>query len=337
MGESTPSHGCAATGELPRFVPGSCGSVSTDPTSGTLWQSCGRLLGTSARSLLEAHGDLTLDEATRQLLATASVSTVERNLRILRKRVIGRRMSQTKPGTLLRRQIPMVTRWREDDKPGFLEIDLVSHSGEVAAGSFLYTLSTVDLSSGWSERIPILGKGQIGVVAALERIRTQLPFALRGIHPDNGSEFINHHLFAYCQEHGIAFSRSRPYRKNDNAHVEQKNWTLVRRLIGYNRLDTPEQLAWLDALYTDLLRPFANCFQPVMKLIGKEPAGQRTRRIYDRPTTPLRRVLDSGAADFSKLDALVALRTAVSPLALKRQLDRRLAAMPAALQVRASA
>jgi transposase InsO family protein len=153
-----------------------------------------------------------------------------------------------------------------------------------------------------------------------------------GLHADNGSEFLNWHLIKYCEQQGIALSRGRPLHKNDNAHVEQKNWTLVRRLIGYQRLDTPAQLAWLDRLYTDLLRPYANCFQPVMKLIKKETVDQRVRKIYDRPTTPLRRVLDSGAADANRITALVKLYTGTSPLTLKRRLDHALARRPAAVK-----
>ncbi len=290
--------------------------------------------------LLEQHGDLTIDTATRALLLAASVSTVERTVARVRRSTTTRRMSQTKPGTLLRRQIPaLVGHWKTEDIPGYLEIDLVSHSGEFAAGTFLYTLSVVDLCTGWTERVPILGKCQSEVVAALDRVRLQLPFRLLGIHPDTGGEFINHQLFAYCQEHGIVFTRSRPFHKNDNCHVEQKNWTLVRRLIGYDRLDTPAQQAWLDAFSTDLLRPFANCFQPVMKLIAKEAREQRTRRVYDTPATPLRRLLDGHAdhIDFSRLTALTDLYSSTSPLTLKRPIDRRLAAMPATLGGRRSA
>jgi hypothetical protein len=290
--------------------------------------------------LLEQHQQLSLDDVTRTLLFRASVSTVERALAAKRKGLVGRRMTQTKPGTLLRRQIPaLVGSWKAEDVPGYLEIDLVSHSGEYAAGTFLYTLSVVDLATGWTERVPLLGKGQTGVVAGLDRIREQLPFRLRGLHPDTGSEFINFHLFDYCQERGIELTRSRPYHKNDNCHVEQKNWTLVRRLIGYDRLDTPAQQAWLDAFYTDDLRPFANCFQPVMKLVGKETVGQRTRRLYDTPTTPLRRLLDdyTSHVDLNRVRALTELYSAVSPLTLKRRIDRRIAALPVHLGVHASA
>ncbi len=288
--------------------------------------------------LLERHGQLQLDPGTRDLLLSASLSTVERNLVPLRRGLIARKLSQTRPGALLRRQVPVIVgRWRELDRPGYLEIDLVSHSGEVAAGDWINTICATDLSTGWTERVAVMGKGQVGVLAAIRQIRDQLPFPLLGLHPDNGSEFLNWHLVTYCQLEEIALSRSRPQHKNDNAHVEQKNWTLVRRLIGYQRLDTVPQLDWLNRLYRDLLRPYNNCFQPVMKLIAKESVGQRTVKRYDRPITPLQRLLDSGAADPAKITSLVELYTAVSPLTLKRQIDRRLAAMPVPSEVAASA
>ncbi len=288
--------------------------------------------------LLQRHGHLPRTAAVERLLLRASIATVERTLVPLRRGLVARRLSQTKPGTLLRRQIPVVVgQWRALDRPGYLEIDLVSHSGELAAGEWVHTLCATDLSTGWTERVPVMGKGEHGILVAIQRIREQLPFPLLGLHPDSGSEFLNWHLFRYCQTQRIAISRSRPDHKNDNAHVEQKNWTLVRRLIGYQRLDTPAQLTWLDRLYHDLLRPYNNCFQPVMKLIRKETVGHRTRKVYDRPTTPLQRLLLTGAADADKITALVGLYTGVSPLTLKRQIDRRLAAMPAALEVSSTA
>lgn len=288
--------------------------------------------------LLVRHRQLEVDAVTQRLLLQASVATVERALVPLRRGLVARRLSQTKPGSLLRRQIPVIVhQWRQLERPGYLEIDLVSHSGEFAIGQWIHTLCATDLATGWTERVPVMGKGQTGIVVAIDQIREQLPFPLLGLHPDSGAEFLNDHLVRYCAAQQVALSRSRPYHKNDNAHVEQKNWTLVRRLIGYQRLETPAQLAWLDHLYQELLRPYNNCFQPVMKLIRKEAVGQRTRKVYDRPTSPLQRVLNSGAADPAKIAALVQLYTTTSPLTLKRRIDRRLAAMPATLHVTASA
>lgn len=288
--------------------------------------------------LLERHGQLELEEATKQLLSTASVATVERHLAQLRRRLVGRRLSQTKPGTLLRREVPVIVgKWKELDQPGYLELDLVSHSGETASGEWINTISAVDLCTGWTERVAVMGKGEAVIMPALDQIREQLPFPLIGLHPDNGSEFLNWHVLRYCQARGIQLSRSRPGHKNDNCHVEQKNWTLVRRLIGYQRLDTLPQLQWLNHLYTDLLRPYNNCFQPVMKLMAKEVVGQRTIKRYDTPTTPFQRLIPTGAADPAKILTLTQLYTQISPLTLKRQIDRRLAAMPLAHEVTVSA
>ncbi len=181
--------------------------------------------------LLQRHGHLPREAGLERLVLSASIATVERTLVQLRRGVVARTMSQTKPGTLLRRQIPVVVGQRRKlDQPGYLEIDLVSHSGEVAAGEWIHTLCATDLSTGWTERVLVMGKGEHGIVVAIERIREQLPFPLLGLHPDSGSEFLNWHLFGYCQTRGIAFSRSRPDHKNDNAHVEQKNWTLPDRV-----------------------------------------------------------------------------------------------------------
>ncbi len=189
--------------------------------------------------ILERHGQLRCSRETRELLTTASIATVERNLHELRRVVVGRRMSQTKPGGLLRREVPVVVgKWRELDVPGYLEIDLVSHSGEVAASEWIWTLCATDLSTGWTEKVPVMGKGQTRIVAALESIQQQLPFPLLSLHPDNGSEFLNWHLLRWCRRTGILLSQYRPEHKTGNSHVEQKNWTLVRRLIGYQRLDT---------------------------------------------------------------------------------------------------
>ena len=294
-------------------------------------------------SLLARHGQLELTPELEKQLRMVSASTVERNLRHLRRKrrdLFDRgRMSQTKPGTLLRHEVPVVVgQWKELDRPGYLEVDSVAHCGESLLGLWISTISATDLSTGWTERVPVLGRNQELVVAAMQRVRQQLPFPLLGIHPDNGHEFINRRLVDWCRDEGIQISRSRPFHKNDNAHVEQKNWTLVRRLIGYQRLDTPQQLTWLDEFYTRLLRPYNNCFQPVMKLIGKEHRAEgRPRKRYDTPTTPLQRVLAAGVADLTKVKSLVELYSSLSPLTLKRQIDVRLAAMPLSRRLAANA
>ncbi len=305
-----------------------------------LWEAAGNICAERLRpflpdllSLLQRHGQLEVTPEVETQLKQVSVSTLERNLRQLRherRQLFARRMSQTKPGTLLRKEVPVIVgQWKEMDQPGYLEVDSVSHSGEYNIGEWIWTISATDLSTGWTERVPVMGRNQEPVAVAMQRIRQQLPFRLLGIHADNGSEFLNRRLIDWCREEGIVIARSRPHHKNDNPHVEQKNWTLVRRLIGYQRLDAPWQLSWLDDFYTELLRPYNNCFQPVMKLIGKEhPAGGQLRKRYDTPTTPLLRLLASGTADLTKTSSLVELYRTVSPLTLKRQIDRRLQAMP---------
>ena len=207
--------------------------------------------------------------------------------RQLRKRLYGR----TKPGTLLKHHIPLKTdRW-DVAVPGFTEIDLVAHCGNCGDGEFVHSLNLTDIHTTWVETRAVLGKGQVAVQTALEEIRQALPFRLRGIDSDNGSEFINEHLWDYCQAQEIQFTRGRPYKKDDNAHIEQKNWTHVRKLLGYVRYDTPAALAAIQTLYRGELRLFQNLFLPSVKLVRKERVGARVRRRYDAPQTPLDRVL----------------------------------------------
>jgi transposase InsO family protein len=236
----------------------------------------------------------------------------------------------------LRRDIPVELSAYEHNVPGYLEIDLVAHCGQSGAGHFINTLCATDLATGWTERIAISGKSREAVVAAIAAMNAVLPFPLLGIHSDNGSEFINELLLKWCRAQNVGFTRGRPYRKNDNAHVEQKNWTLVRKLIGYDRLDSQEQLVWLNALYNQLLRPYNNLFQPVMKLVAKERIDGRLRKRYDVARTPLDRIIAAGI-ETSYTKHLQAQRLATNPLALKRRIDRTLAAMPAALEVQQSA
>ncbi len=240
--------------------------------------------------------------------------------RHLKKRLYGR----TKPGTLLKHHIPLRTdRW-DVTVPGFTEIDLVAHSGECAEGEFLHSLNLTDIHTTWVETRAVLGRGQTGVQQTLEEMRRALPFRLQGIDSDNGSEFINAHLYRYCQAQGIQFTRGRPYKKDDNAHVEQKNWTHVRKLMGYVRYDSREALAAMNALYRHELRLFQNLFLPSVKLVQKIRVGSRVRRIYARPQTPLERVLACPEADPVKVAHLKALRERLDPFALAQAIDQQL-------------
>lgn len=269
---------------------------------------------------LEREGALDLASEDRAALLGMSAATIDRRLAIDR-REARRGLSTTKPGTLLKQQIPVQTfiPW-EDQRPGFVEIDLVAHCGTTTAGHYLNTLTVVDVATGWTDVVGVWGKGQEAVLAALQAVRGRLPFPLLGIDSDNGSEFLNAHLLRYCQQQQLTFTRSRPYWKNDQAHVEQKNYSVVRRLVGYYRYESEEALEQLERLYA-LVRTYVNGWQPVFKLIAKERDGAKVRKHYDYPQTPLRRVLNSGPLDAAQQQVLLARMTAVGPLALHRQIN----------------
>ena len=239
--------------------------------------------------------------------------------RTIRRRLYGR----TKPGTLLKHHIPVKTDHWDVTEPGFTEVDLVSHSGDRADGDFLHTRNLTDIHTTWVEHGAVMGKSQVRVQERLEDVRAALPFALRGIDSDNGSEFINAHLHQYCRAHQIQFTRGRPYKKNDNAHIEQKNWPHVRKLMGYVRYDSAAALAAMNAVYADL-RLLQNLFLPSVKLQRKERLGARLRRYYDVPQTPLERVRRCPQADVAKVARLVRQRDQLDPFALAARIDQQL-------------
>jgi hypothetical protein len=247
------------------------------------------------------------------------------------------RYGGTKPGTLLKHHIPLRTdRW-DVTVPGFTEIDLVAHCGESADGEFAHSLNLTDIHTTWVETRAVLGRGQHAVREALEEMRAALPFVLQGIDSDNGSEFINAHLLRYCERHRIQFTRGRPYKKDDNAHIEQKNWTHVRKLMGYVRYDSPAAVAALNALYRQELRLFQNLFLPSVKLVRKVRVGARIRRVYDRPQTPFDRVQACPEADPAKVAQLTALRAQLDPFVLAEAIDHKLSRLYALAHHRAAA
>jgi hypothetical protein len=257
-------------------------------------------------------------------LCRMSPSTIDRLLRPWR-RLGGRRpFTTTKPGSLLKSSIPIRTfaDWQEDC-PGFLEVDLVPHCGESTEGFYLTTLSTVDVASGWSECVGVWGKGQERVGAAVHRVRKRLPFSLLGLDSDNGSEFINQHLYSYCRREGITFTRSRSYKKNDSCHVEQKNWSVLRRLVGYDRYSSHAALETLNRLY-DLLRLYVNFFQPVMKLVAKTRHGAKVHKVYDMARTPYQRLLEAGVLTEAKRHELAASYHRLNPIVLLRHINENL-------------
>ncbi|MGQ0696398.1 MAG: integrase [Nitrospiraceae bacterium] len=295
-----------------------------------LWTASGYLCAVRLKAALPTwlpwlRRRLALSPAQERQLLAISPRQIERRLRAPKQRVKRRVYGTTRPGSLLKHMIPIQTEPWDVTKAGYLEIDLVSHAGANADGEYLYTLDAVDIHTGWVERQAVRGKGHQGMVAALEAIARQLPFALRGIDSDNGSEFINNHLWAFCQraQPPIRFTRSRPYKKDDNAHIEQKNGTPVRKLVGWDRYESPAALAALQALYADL-RLFQNLFQPSMKLRHKSRHGSRLLRRYDTPQTPFTRVLACAEADRLKVAALRRVLARTDPFALSQRIDTQL-------------
>src|SRR4051794_17670700 len=269
---------------------------------------------------LERHGHLDLTDAVRTALLTLSPATADRLLRPTRASQ-GRGVSTTKPGALIKRQVPIRTfaEWTES-QPGFMEADLVAHCGQRAEGAFLYTFVITDIATGWTECFPLLHRSQHAVVQALSRARQLLPFPLLGFDTDNGSEFLNETVLEYCRREQITFTRSRAYRKNDQCFVEQKNGVIVRQLVGYDRFEGEAAYRQLTEVYR-ALRFYINCFQPSMKLQEKQREGSRVRRRYDAAQTPYQRVLASGVLTPEAAHRLAAIYQALDPLRLRQQLD----------------
>jgi hypothetical protein len=271
---------------------------------------------------LEHFEELKVEPEIRAKLLRISAATIDRLLRAERRKHELRGRGRTKPGTLLKKQIPLRTfsEWNEQ-RPGFVEIDLVGHDGGVLQGEYLFTLDMTDVYSGWTEVQAVQNKAQVWVFAALKQLRARLPFPLHGIDSDNGSEFINADLLEYCQHERLTFTRSRPYRKNDNCYVEQKNYTMVRRHVGYQRLAGAEQLALVNELYSHL-RLYTNYFQPLMKLKHKERHGSLVKKTYDVAQTPYQRLLQSPYLSAAGKRRLRAEYARLNPAELKRQIER---------------
>ena len=273
--------------------------------------------------VLEGFGELHLTPGARAKLMSVSAATIDRLLAKDRRAYELKGRSRTKPGSLLRTQVAVRTfaEW-DEDRPGFLEIDLVSHDGGLAQGDWIQTLDATDVYSGWTETRAVKNKAQVHVFAALLTIRKSLPFGLLGLDSDNGSEFINNQLSRYCQHEGLTFTRSRPYRKNDSCFVEQKNWTVVRQTVGYARYDTPEELELLNRIY-DTVRLLHNFFLPQMKLIQKTRVGSKVLKRYDEARTPYQRLLGCEHLSPQQRRSLEDRYRALNPAALRRELDER--------------
>lgn len=257
-------------------------------------------------------------------LKRISPATIDRKLKHQREVLhLNRKRGGVKPASLLYKKVPIrLTEW-DTSQLGFLEIDLVIHCGSSTLGLYVCSLNTVEISSGWWEAEAIMGKGQDPTFKALKKIRKRTPFAWKGVDSDNGSEFINHHLIAYCEKEDLEFTRSRPNKKNDNAYIEQKNWTHVRKTVGYLRYDTDEELILMNSLYEKELRLYKNFFSPVMKLIRKERVGGRVKRKYDTPKTPYQRLMGSGQISDEEKRELQIIYRSLNPAELKRKIEEK--------------
>ncbi|QHO68424.1 integrase [Marisediminicola antarctica] len=276
-----PTYGPAVTRALVK-----CWAVLRAPAGKRLAPMLGVLV-----PLLRRDNELDLTDAEAALLVRMSAATIDRRLAPERAKLLSRGRSHTKPGTLLKSQIPIRT-WADwdDAVPGFVEIDLVGHEGGNASGEFCFTLTVTDIATGWTVNRSVRNKAEKWVFEALMHVRRVFPFPIIGIDSDNGSEFINHHLFDYCVANKITFTRSRASHSNDGAHVEQKNWTHVRELVGYHRYDTPAELTLLNEIW-ELDRVFTNYLLPQQKLVFKQRNGAKVTKRYDVATTPHQRAI----------------------------------------------
>jgi hypothetical protein len=287
---------------------------------------CGKRLVAALREVLPrlvACGELRLRKSIRKKLLEMSASTIDRLLKTEREKYrLKKRRGGTKPGTLLKHQIPVRTYddW-DEAKPGFLEMDLVAHDGGTASGDYCHTLDMTDVATGWTEQRAVLNKAEKWVFEALQDLRRELPFPLLGLDSDNGTEFINYHLLDFCKQEKISLTRARPYRKNDTCYVEQKNWSIVRRFAGYARYEGQNTCDTLNELYR-ILHDYNNFFMPSMKLKEKTRNGARLRKRYHDAQTPYHRLMQSPGVDTNSKNRLRRYYQRLNPAHLYRQIQR---------------
>lgn len=284
---------------------------------------CGKLLKPVMPDLLlslERHGELTVSEDVRAQLQTISAASIDRLLRIHKRDAVRQPHRKPPHPSSLKGQVPVRT-WSEWSgvQPGSVQADLVLHCGESTEGFYLTTLCAIDVASGWTELQPVWGLGQQRVGTAVHLVRQRLPFELKTLHTDNGPEFINQTLFSWCKREAVGFSRGRPYRKNDQAYVEQRNYVAVRRLLGHDRLSSREAFTLLQQLY-GLLRLQLNFLRPVRKLVSKQRAGAKVVKRYDQPRTPYQRLLDSDCLTEAARQDLERVRNCINPAELQRRI-----------------
>ena len=293
-----------------------CWAVLGAPTGKRLAPVMGELV-----PRLRRFDELQISDETARLLLAMSPATMDRRLAPQRAKMALRGRSHTKPGSLLKSQIPIRT-WADWDEavPGFVEIDLVGHEGGNAMGDHCYTLTVTDIATGWTENRSVRNKARRWVIAALEEITLIMPFPVIGVDSDNGSEFINHHLLDWCEQRRITFTRSRPGNSNDGAHVEQKNWAIVRTVVGYHRYDSAAELALLNKIWV-LQSLMTNYFYPQQKLISKVREGAKVIKKYDRASTPHRRAAGHEGVTAEDKTILADTYAELNPAAIQRDIQ----------------
>lgn len=305
---------------------------SVKPVLVHMWRVFDYPCGQRLKPLLETEtnrlrilGELHCSDKIAAKLKDISSATIDRKLKHQKEVERIKKKYHRKIHPLLYQKIPIKVFEEQDRRVlGNIQTDLVEHCGQSAVGEFVCTLSNTDIFSGWWEGEAIMGRGQIPAQQGLDRARKRFPFEWKEIHSDNGTEFINAHLFNYTQKEGLGFSRSRPYKKNDNCLVEQKNWTHIKKYVGYSRYDTQEELNMLNSLYRNELRLFKNFFQPVIKLISKERIGGKIHRKYDTPKTPYYRIIESKEIPEKAKQELKNIYESLNPAQLKRAIDEKL-------------
>jgi len=302
-----------------------------EPVVQRIWlkseQPCGKRLAPILRQWLPYYerrfGQLSYRQ--RALVRQVSAATLDRLLAPARAQH-SRGRSGTKPGSLLRSEIPIRTGTWDLTRPGYLEADSVAHCGGSLSGNFIWSLTYTDILSGWTEGGAVWNKGAAGVLEATREVEERLPFALLGFDSDNGSEFLNHHLWSYMRERkaAVEFTRSRPYHSDDNAHVEQKNWTWARQLLGYGRLENPELVGPISALYREVWAPWQNFFLPCLKLERKWREGSHWRKRYEPPQTAYQRLCAPGMLALKDRRQLRERYESLDPFELKDQVEEKL-------------
>jgi hypothetical protein len=278
-------------------------------------------------AVLRHFGELVIEEDTAALLVSMSAATIDRRLAGERAKRQLKGRCTTKPGSLLKSQIPVRT-WADwdDAQPGFVEIDLVCHDGGNASGQYAYTLTVTDIATGWTENRSVPSKAAKCVLAALNDIADKMPFPIRGVDSDNGSEFINVYLLQWCESHQITFTRARPANKNDGCYVEQKNWAVVRTVVGYHRYDTAAELLLLNEIW-QLQSKLTNYFYPQQKLISKVRDGAKVFKKYDTATTPFHRAINHPTMAEGRIVGLATAHARINPAATQRQIQALTAAL----------